>query len=265
MPGVTGEHVRDPSFGLDALWIDPLDRANAVVAGYTVVDAPTVAATHLNAVLTAGASQLFGLDETQAVLDALKQSHPQLAANLTPQPYPLATIAGVCRALLAERVPLRDFRRVAEALVELAPQALPLHTLVEAVRARIGPLIVQNLVPLRMPLPIMTFDGELEGLLVRSAQAAPDAHWPFEPQLAARIVQAASEAAQPLIAEARSFAIVVAPSIRVALARLLAGHLADIPVLSFAELPETRRVDVLAVIGESAATSTPQLTHGDPA
>lgn len=255
LPGVDGRRVRDPSFGLEALWIPPERRADAVVAGYTVVDAPTVIATHINNLLTTAAAELFGLDETQALLDALKETCPQLASSLSPQPFSLAAVAGVCRALLAERVPLRDFRRVAEAMVELAPQGLPQAALIEAIRQRLGSLLVQSLVPLRMPLPIVTFDGALEQLLVHAVRTGPDAVWPFEPQLANRLLAELSATTHPFTAEARAFAIVTAPACRAAVSRLIRTQISDVPVLSFLEIPPARAVDVLAVVGADDSQS----------
>jgi flagellar biosynthesis protein FlhA len=89
---VDGRRVKDPTFGLDAVWITPEKRADAVVAGYTVVDPPTVVATHLNQIIQTAAAEMFGMDEAQKLLDALKESAPQLVAGLTPQPLPLASI-----------------------------------------------------------------------------------------------------------------------------------------------------------------------------
>jgi flagellar biosynthesis protein FlhA len=269
LPGIEGRAVRDPSFGLEALWIAPEARSDAIVAGYTVVDAPTVVATHLNNLLTAAAAELFGLDETQALIDALKDNCPQLAAGLSPQPYPLASVAGVCRALLAERVPLRDFRRVAEAMVELAPQGLAQAALVEAIRQRLGSLLVQSIVPLRMPLPIVTFDGTLEQLLVHAVRTGPEAIWPFEPQLANRLLAALAASTQPFAAEARAFAVVTAPACRAAVSRLVRTQFSDVPVLSFLEIPATRAVDVIAVVGSDdhepalAALPSPTDQAGD--
>ncbi len=269
LPGIAGHAVRDPSFGLEALWIAPEQRAAAIVAGYTVVDAPTVLATHLNGVLTASAAELFGLDEAQALLEALKEVCPHLVAGLTPQPYSLAAIAGICRALLAERVPLRDFRRVAEAMVELAPHSLAPAALIEAIRQRLASLLVQALVPLRMPLPIVTFGAALEALLVQAVHACPEAGWPFEPQLANRLIAALAGATRPFVAEARAFAIVTAPGCRAAVARLVRTHMPDVPVLSFLEIPAARAVDVLAIVGNEetpasvAPLPSPALQTGD--
>jgi len=250
---VEGRAVKDPTFGLDAVWIAPDKRGEAVVAGYTVVDPSTVVATHLNQLIANSAADLFGMDEAQKLLDALKETAPQLVSGLTPNPLPLASIAALCRALLAEGVPLKDFRRIAEAMADAAREESDPVQLVEQVRRRIGALIVQTLVPVRMPLPVVTLDAGLESLLTQAVRTGPNTNHPIEPALAGRIVQAVSEAAGPLIGEARRFAIVTSPIARRALARLLRPHIADAPVLSFLEIPDGKPVEVVAVVGGQPA------------
>jgi flagellar biosynthesis protein FlhA len=254
---VAGRAVKDPTFGLDAVWIAPDKRGEAVVAGYTVVDPSTVLATHLNQLIMNSAADLFGMDEAQKLLDALKEQAPQLVAGLTPTPLPLANIASLCRALLSEGVPLKDFRRIAEAMADAAREESDPIQLVEQVRRRVGALIVQTLVPVRMPLPVVTLDAGLESLLTQAVRSGPNANHPIEPVLAGRIVSAVSEAAAPLIGEARRFAIVTSPIARRALGRLLRPHLTDVPVLSFLEIPDGKPVEVVAVVGGQQ----PQVTH----
>jgi flagellar biosynthesis protein FlhA len=269
LDGITGRPVKDPSFGLDALWIQPEQKADAIAAGYTVVDAATVIATHLNGTVSSAAAELFGLDECQSLIETLKESFPQLAQGLTPQPYSLAAITTLCRALLAERVPLRDFRRIAEAMIELAGRDLDQAALLEAVRQRLGAIIVQAIVPIKLPLPAITFDSELESLLAQAVRTGPGATWPFEPELASRVVTAVHEAVEPLLLAARSFAIITSPLCRAAVARLLRAQLADVPVLSFLEIPETKAVDVTAVVGAKRpspalpASPSPESQTGD--
>jgi flagellar biosynthesis protein FlhA len=246
---VEGRAVKDPTFGLDALWIQPSQRAEAVVAGYTVVDPATVVATHLNQVIQATAADLFGMDEAQKLVDALKEVAPQLAANLTPAPLSLPAFAALCRALLAEGVPLKDFRRIAEAMADAARDETDPVQLVEAVRQRIGALIIQTLVPVRMPLPVVTLDPGLEHLLALAVRAGRDAHHPIEPGLSQKIVQAVGEVARSLHAEGRRFAIVTSPVARRALSRLLALHVPGAPVLSLLEIPDSKPVEVVAIVG----------------
>ena len=247
---VAGRECRDPSFGLEAVWIAPEKRGEAIVAGYTVVDPATVIATHLNQIVANAAADLFGMDEAQRLLDTLKEAAPQLVSNLTPAPMPLASIAACCRALLAEGVPLKDFRRIAEAMVEASRTEADPAMLVEAVRARIGALIIQTMVPVKMPLPVITLDAQLEGLLAQAVRAGPGAAHPFEPALASRIVQAVGEAAAPMMGAARRFAIVTSPIARRALARLLKPHLPESPVMSFLEIPDGKPIEVVAVVGQ---------------
>jgi flagellar biosynthesis protein FlhA len=246
---VEGRAVKDPTFGLDAVWIPPARRAEAVVAGYTVVDAATVAATHLNQVITSAACDLFGMDEAQKLLDALKESAPQLVANLTPQPLSLTSIAAMCRALLAEGVPLKDFRRIAEAMAEVARDETDPAQLVERVRQQIGGIIVQTIVPVRMPLPVITLDASLESLLTQAVRAGQNAQHPIEPGLGQKLVTAVGAIAGPLIGEGRRFALVTSPLARRALSRLLTPHLPDVPVLSFLEIPDGKAVEVIAIVG----------------
>jgi flagellar biosynthesis protein FlhA len=246
---VNGRAAKDPTFGLDAVWIEPTRRSEAVVAGYTVVDSSTVIATHLNHLILQNASEMFGMDEARKLLDALKEVAPQLADGLTPHPLNLAQIAAACRALLSEGVPLKDFRRIAEAMVDAARPDMNPDMLVEAIRQRIGSLIIQTIVPVKMPLPVITLDGELEGLLAQAMRVAGDAKHPIEPALSQRLIEQVSESARPLVSQARNFAIVTSPIARRALSRLFRPHLPETPVLSFLEIPDGKPVEVVAVVG----------------
>jgi len=246
---IEGRAVKDPTFGLDAVWIAPERRADAVVAGYTVVDAATVVATHLNQIIQACSAEIFGMDEAQKLLEALKESAPQLVAGLTPQPLSLAAISGLCRALLAEGIPLKDFRRIVEAMIDAAAEENDPVLLVEEVRQRIGAIIVQTIAPAKTVLPVLTLDPELESLLGQAVRAGKEAKHPIEPNLAQKIVGAVGEVAAPFLGEARRIALVTSPVSRRALARLLAPHLPDVPVLSFLEIPDGKAVEVIAVVG----------------
>jgi flagellar biosynthesis protein FlhA len=264
LAGIEGRSVKDPSFGLDALWITPEKRADAVASGYTVVDAPTVIVTHLNGIVASTAAELFGLDDAQAMLGALKEAYPHLAQNLSPQPYSLAAIAALCRGLLADRIPLRDFRRIAEALVDCTGTDLSAAALIEAVRQRLGGLIIQSVVPIRMPLPAITFDSGLESLLTQAVRAGPHASWPFDPDLARRMIAAINDAVEPMVIAARSFAVITSPICRPAVARLLRTHMADVPVLSFLEVPDSKQVEIIAVVGGIGMAGEHIQTADDP-
>ena len=250
---LTGKKAKDPTFGLEATWIAPGDADAATGAGYLVVDSGTVIATHLNHVLGANAADLLSADEVQALLDGLKERNPQLVASLTPQPLPLTTLTTVLKSLLAEGIPLKEFRRIAGAIAVAAQKTQDAEEIVELIRPELGPLIIQKLCGVREPLRVMTLEGQLEGLLGQAVRSDPARRHVIEPDLGRRIVDALQRAAQPLISEAKPFALVVQPAIRVAIRKLVKSILPDTPVMSFFEVPEDKAVEVVAIIGAPEA------------
>ncbi len=252
---VPGRETRDPAFGLPARWIDPSLEREALAAGYTVVDSATVIGTHLNKLITDHAAVLFGQDEAHALVEQLGRHQPQLAQSIGAKALPLPVLAAVLRALLEEGVALREFARIAGALAEVAPRSQDPDELVEMVRPRIGGLLTAPLAPPGQPLRLIALGPELEQLLSAAVQAAPRAPFPFEPGLAARVVDAIRAAASPVLAEGHRVALVSQPASRRALWRLLRANGLSIPVLGFAELPDTRAIEVVAVVGDPAGTS----------
>ena len=244
-----GKKAKDPTFGLDATWIPAGDADAATGAGFLVVDAGTVMATHLNHLLGANATDLLGPDEVQSLLDGLKERAAQLVASLTPNPLPLTTLTQVLKGLLAENIPLKEFRRIAQAIAVAATRSADAEEIIELIRPELGPLIIQKLCGVREPLRVMTLEGQLEGLLGQAARADASRRHVIEPDLGRRILEALQQAAQPLIAEAKPFALVVQPAIRIAIRKLVKTVLPDTPVLSFFEVPEEKAVEVVAVIG----------------
>jgi flagellar biosynthesis protein FlhA len=250
---LNGKKAKDPTFGLDAVWIKPGDADAATGQGYLVVDPGTVIATHLNHALGQHSPDLLGPDEVQKLLDGLKDRAGQLVAALSPNPLPLTTLTQVLRGLLAENVPLKEFRRIAQAIAVAAQKTLDAGEIIELIRPELGGLIIERLCGVRDPLRVMTLEGGLEGLLSQAVRGDPARRNTIEPDLGRRIVDALQRAAQPLIAEGKPFALVVQPAIRVAIRKLARTVLPDTPVMSFFEVPEDKAVEVVAVIGAPEA------------
>ena len=139
-----GEATRDPAFGLEAVWIRPEEREHAQTLGYTVVDAATVIATHLSQILSNNAAQLLGHEEGQQLLDLLAKHTPKLSEALVPDTLNLATVVKVLQNLLTEGVPVRDFRTIAQTLVEYGPKSQDTDVLTAATRIALRRLIVQE-------------------------------------------------------------------------------------------------------------------------
>ena len=249
---VPGRATRDPSFGLPALWIGADDRDGAIASGYTVVDPPTVIATHLAQVLQMHAHKLLGQDDVQRLLDGLQTSARALVTGLVPKVLPLATLTAALQCLLEDGVPIREFRRVVEAAALHAHRTTDAADLAEMMRPALGDLIVAKLAAVREPLRALTLDDELEQLIAASVRVDPGSAFPIEPGLARRVADAAAEVARPMTEEGLHFALLTSPAARRALARILRPRLPGMPVLAFSDLPDTKTVRVVGVIGGTA-------------
>jgi flagellar biosynthesis protein FlhA len=245
---VSGIATKDPSFGLDALWIERGLREQAQMAGYTVVDPATVVATHLSQVLMRSAHELLGHEEVQQLLDRLAAQAPKLVENLTPKVLPLGTVLRVLRNLLQEGVPVRDLRSIAESLAEHGARSQDPDVLTALVRVAIGRGIVQEIFGMAPELALMTLDPELERILLKAVQGG-DGALGLEPGLAERLRGLLADAAQrqELLGQP---AVLVAPNaLRLWLARFVRHLAVDLKVLAYEELPENRQVRVVANIG----------------
>jgi flagellar biosynthesis protein FlhA len=254
---LTGRTVSDPTFGLPAVWLTADRKDMAIAVGYTVVDASTVGATHLNRIITSQAASIFGQQEAQKLLDLLQQSAPQLASGLVPKTLSLHQVTTILQRLLEEQVPIRDFRRIAEILSAAGDAPRTAATLLEHTRRALGGLIIQRIAAVHAPLPVVTFAAELEQLLVASVRADPEADNPFDPVLARRLTESFVSTAQHIAQQGTHFALVTTPAVRRAVYLLLKNHHPDIAVLGFHEIPDTKNIQILAVIGQDTTVTDP--------
>jgi flagellar biosynthesis protein FlhA len=244
-----GSATKDPAFGLDAIWIDKARREQAQAQGYTVVDASSVIATHLSHLLQSHAHELLGHEEVQQLLNRLAKTAPKLVEDLVPKLLPMSVVVKVLQYLLLERVPIRNLRTICETLAELAPKTQDAVALVAAVRVALGRTIVQNIGGLRQELPVITLDPALEQVLQDSMAGGADASPGFEPGLADRIQQALGDSARRQDAAGEPAVLLVAPKIRPWIARLMRHSTPSLAVLAYNEIPENRRIRVIAAVG----------------
>jgi flagellar biosynthesis protein FlhA len=244
-----GSATKDPAFGLDAIWIEKPRREQAQGQGYTVVDASSVIATHLSHLLQSHAHELLGHEEVQQLLNRLSKSAPKLIEDLVPKLLPMSVVVKVLQYLLLERVPIRNLRTICESLAELAPKNQDPAALVAGVRVALGRSIVQNISGLRQELPVITLDPSLEQVLQDSMAAGGDASPGFEPGLADRIQTALADNTRRQEAAGEPAVLLVAPKIRPWIARLMRHSTPSLAVLSYNEIPENRRIRVIAAVG----------------
>jgi len=250
---VPGTPTKDPTFHLDALWIDPSDRDVAQGAGYTVVDAATVIATHLSQVLRENAYRLLGYEEVQHLLDQLGRRSPKLVENLFSKQLSLGAVLKVLQNLLAEQVSIRDIRTIAETLAERSQTSQDPDTLTASVRVALARSIVQDLVGPSEELPLIALDPSLEQLLHKSLQASQGETIGIEPSLAERVQRAVADAARRQEVEGAPAVLVVAPEIRPWIASWLRGAVRNLTVIAFTEIPDNRRIRVVATVGQNDA------------
>jgi flagellar biosynthesis protein FlhA len=248
---IPGTPTKDPTFGLDAVWINPIDRDQAQALGYTVVDASTVIATHVSQVIQDYAPDLLGFDETQQLLDKLKKISPKLVDELIPDQLSLAALVKVLQSLLEEKVSIRDMRTIVEALSEKASQTRDPTQLVMHVRAALGRSIVQDIVGINGELKVITLEPSLEQLLIQATQGAPDGQLAIEPGLAERLHGTLKEQSQKIEMNGQPAVLLVAPQIRAQLARLFKYSLTSLHILAYSEVPENRQISVVANVGNN--------------
>lgn len=242
LEGIAG---KDPAFGLDATWIQPHQRAQAETLGYTVVDPATVVATHLSHLIREHAPELLGHEEVQHLLANLAKSAPKLVEDLTPKALPLSAVVRVLQNLLVERIPIRQLRKIAEALVEHAPSSQDPAVLTAAVRTALGRFIVQEIAGMSADLPVFTLNPQLERVLQESTQGTGAA---LEPGLAERLHQSLAECVSKQEARNEPAVVLVPGPVRAALARLVRHSVPSLSVLAYSEVPEDKRLKLVGTI-----------------
>jgi flagellar biosynthesis protein FlhA len=243
LQGIAG---RDPAFGLESVWIQPAQRAQAESLGYTVVDPATVIATHLSHLVREHAAELLGHEEAQALLDTLKKAAPKLVEDLTPKTLPLAVVVRVLQNLLAEKVPVRQIRQIAEALIEHGATSSDPATLTAAVRNALGRFIVQEINGMNPELPVYTLAPPLERILQDSVNGNTAA---LEPNLAERLHQSLADCVQRQEARGEPSVLLVPGGVRGVLSRMFRHGVPSLQVLAYSEIPEDKRLKLVGSIG----------------
>ena len=245
---ISGIEVKDPSFGMDAIWIERHQEAEAESNGYVVVEPESVLATHVSQLMYKFAHELIGQDDVQRLLDNLAQTSPSLVESVVPKLVPLHALTGILSELLTERVPISDLRKILETLANLAGRNLSIVDSAEALRPCLAGLLVQQIAPLNQPLPVITLSSELEHMLISMSRQSNDGGLLLDSNLAERLIKSVAEASERSSADGRQAIMVVSPQIRRQLSNVLRQHIEDLAVLGFTELPDNRKINVLATI-----------------
>ena len=243
-----GTVTKDPAFGLPAVWIDIPLRDQAQAYGYTVVDASTVAATHLNHLILSHASELLGRQETQALLEHLAKEMPKLVEDLVPKVLPLGVLQKVLQNLLEEDIHIRDMRTIVETLAEMAQRTQDAEVLTAQVRIALGRSIVQQLYPSGTEMQVMSLDPQLERVLLQAIAGGGD-NASIEPSLADTLLRETASAAQRQEELGLPAVLLVPGNLRTLLSRFLRRGISQLKVLAHGEVPESKIIKVTSIIG----------------
>ena len=243
---VTGIATTDPAFGLPAVWVDANARDSAQAAGYTVVDASTVIATHISQLIHAHASELLGRPELQQLIDHVSRETPKLVEDLTPKLLPMSVVQRVLQNLLDEQVHIRDMRTILETLAAHAARTQDPALLTAEVRIALGRAIAQQTFPGSADMQVIALDPAMERLLMQAAAADSAV---IEPTLADNLTRNVHQAAQQQEQMGLPAVLLVPQQLRVLLSRFLRRSIPHLKVLSHSEVPDTRTIRVVAIAG----------------
>lgn len=249
-----GLQCKDPSFGLDAYWITVDQRDYAQGLGYTVVDASTVVATHLNQVIRTNASHLLGYDEVQQMLNKLMRSTPKLVETLTSstQGVPLHITVTILQRLLQSGVPIIDMRTIAEKMIESWSKTKDIEMMVETVRIALKHLIIYNICSNSKDIPVAVLDNDLAQILHKSIQQNQEVGEKMvvlEPTLTERIYSKLLEYVRRCEIDSIPAIILATSEMRGLLEKLFKPGIPNMHFLAHTEIPDDRQLSVIARIG----------------
>lgn len=248
-PRVVGIETTEPAFGLPALWIDEAMKETAEQAGYTVVDPPSVVATHLTEVLKRHAHELLGRQETKALLDAVKEHAPAVVEELVPNVLSVGEIQRVLVKLLRERVSIRNLVTILETLADYGRYTKDPDILTEHVRQALSRQITRQHVQPGEPLVVATLDPETEKRIAESVQQTEyGSYVALDPEATQRFYRSVNEAVNQLLQSGRQPILLTAPGVRPYVRQLVERILPDVPVLSYAELEPNVEVRSVGVV-----------------
>ena len=245
---IDGIQVKDPTFGMDAIWINTNQTREAETKGYVVVAPESVLATHLSHLVYKYAGQLIGQDDVQELLDNLANSAPSLVQSVVPKLIPLHNLTAVLRNLLDERVPIGDMRRILENVANLAARNLSTADMAEALRPVLAGMLIQQVAPLNSPLPVVTLASDLENMLITMQKQSGEEGLILDNELSQKLLTRLNQINDDMSSKGKQALLVVSPVIRRSLSGLVRQHIDDMIVIGFTEIPDNRKIELVATI-----------------
>ncbi|UYL09188.1 flagellar biosynthesis protein FlhA [Bdellovibrio sp. SKB1291214] len=251
---IDGIKTKEPAFGLDALWISPNRKEDAEIAGYTVVDLPTVMATHLTEIIRSHAHELLGRQEAASLVENFKKSHPKVVEELIPDLMSLGSVVRVMQTLLKEQVSIRNLLTIFETLADEAPRTKDIEVLTEAVRRSLARGITAKYTTDQGNIPVMTLHPVIEELIANSLlQTEQGVQLVMDPNTAHRLINEIARAVENHPEVASQPILLTSPTSRRHIYKLTSRFIPQLVVLSHNELTSDADVQAVALVEMSHA------------
>ncbi|WP_261306040.1 flagellar biosynthesis protein FlhA [Paenibacillus andongensis] len=246
---IAGIETTEPAFGLPAIWIDEVTKERAELSGYTVVDPPSVVATHLTEIIKKHTHELLGRQETKALIENVRESYPALVDDLIPSVLSVGDVQKVLAKLLREKISVRDLVTILETLADYGSYTKDPEILTEYVRQSLSRQITQQFTSLGDSLKVITVGPSVEKKIADSVQQSDQGSYlALDPSSSQIIYHRVSEQVSKLIQSGQQPVILTSPTIRMYLRQLLERTLQDIPVLSYSELEPSVEIQSMGVV-----------------
>jgi flagellar biosynthesis protein FlhA len=253
---IDGIATTEPAFNLPALWIPESAKAEAEMAGYTVIDPTSVIATHITEIIKSHAPDLLGRQETSALLDNVKTHYPVVVEELVPNLLTVGEVQRVLQNLLRERIPIRNLLLVLESLADAARVSKDIDFLTERVRAAMARHICAEYAEDGL-LSVITVDPRLESLLGEAVRRGEDAYALLDPNTVAKIYSSLTKQMQAAQSAGLHPIVLCSPSVRLALKRLTERAAPQLVVLSYSEIAPNLRVESIGQVSTTDEMNEP--------
>ncbi len=246
---IPGEPTKEPAFGLDALWIRPEHKEEAIMYGYTIVDPATVISTHMSELVKRHAEELLTRQEAQSLLEKIKSSYPVVVEDLS-KVANIGLIQRIFKALLHEKIPLTDMLTILETIADVAEYTKNVEIITEQVRARLSRIITKMYSSEDGVIRLLTFDTASEQkMLDKSQEQEGIRHLLLSVGEINQLIQATSQKATELLKKGISpVIIIIDPQLRRPLSEIFERFSLDVVTLSHAEIDSSAKFEVLGSI-----------------
>lgn len=249
MDPIDGVPTKEPAFGLDAIWISPVRKEEAELAGYTVVDLPTVMATHLTEIIRTHCHELLGRQEAAQLIENFKKTYPKIVEELIPDALPLGSVVRVLQNLLREQVSIRDLRTIFETLADEAPRSKDVEVLTESVRKSMARSITSKYLTEEGTVPVLTLAPQYEELIANSLlQTEQGVQLVMDPQTASRMITEVARSVEEHPEIASQPILLTSPTARRHIFKLTSRFIPQLIVLSHNELTTDANVKSVSVV-----------------